>query len=255
MSDAPYDLLLHSQWPSDIVTVPSEMSIIGFAVEYRAHSSNANKNQLQIDLSTAQCQRKAVGLPDRIVYGATCWKGEFNIYASWWNTGTRITFGQMHGTLNLNEPVDVLRCFCFLRNLQRYLLSDLITELQALEPTVAARRLKTFRWRMEDRHWNTEAARNQRRTDDGGADNRASDGEDGKLDGMSFSEGMIEEEMDGLSEHELDMWTAASEGYKREAAEALAELGGRPSPLDSIKARLPTVQSLPHASGLLGFHD
>lgn len=60
------------------------LSIIGFASEYKRSQSAQTQNQLAMDLVTAQSQRKALGLKNDIVYGATVAAGKFRIFASWW---------------------------------------------------------------------------------------------------------------------------------------------------------------------------
>ena len=48
-----------------------------------------NKNQLLMDLRAAQHQRRALGLPSRIIWGATCSKGQFEVFSSEWEDNVR----------------------------------------------------------------------------------------------------------------------------------------------------------------------
>ncbi|KAF8577632.1 hypothetical protein K439DRAFT_1664141 [Ramaria rubella] len=78
------DILVESQWASSYVNSPEVTSTIVFPAEYKRYSPTSSRHQLMMDLTTAQCQRKAIGLADAILYGATVDQGQFCIYASWW---------------------------------------------------------------------------------------------------------------------------------------------------------------------------
>ncbi|KAF8592607.1 hypothetical protein K439DRAFT_1610381 [Ramaria rubella] len=138
------DILVESQWASGYVNSPEVASIIAFPAEYRRYSSTSSRHQLMMDLTTAQCQRKAIGLADAILYGATVDQGQFCIYVSWWKTTTG-------GTLTLKDPIDLLRCFFFLRRLRHRCVGDMTREFANHDPSYAAHSLATFKWRMKDR--------------------------------------------------------------------------------------------------------
>jgi hypothetical protein len=61
-------------------------TLIIFAGEFKNVSGNRNKNQLLINFRAAQSQRLALGLPDTIIWGATCAMGQFTVYSSVWNS-------------------------------------------------------------------------------------------------------------------------------------------------------------------------
>ncbi|KAF8587477.1 hypothetical protein K439DRAFT_1659022 [Ramaria rubella] len=147
-----FDVVQESQWTSNVTVTPKVTSIITFAVEYKSRSEISAQHQLMMDLTTAQCQRKAVGLPDATLYGVTVCQSQLRIYASWWVSG-RISFGQPRtgGTLDLNKPIDVLRCFFFFRMLRRRFVGRMTDEFATRDPSAAVQSLETFRWRMEDR--------------------------------------------------------------------------------------------------------
>ncbi|KDQ06930.1 hypothetical protein BOTBODRAFT_192750 [Botryobasidium botryosum FD-172 SS1] len=95
------------------------VSLIGFAVQYEvfdARSGSDNRWLLAI-LATAQSQRRALGLPDRMIYGASVSSGRCWIYASCWskvNRIDRILVGNMQHLLLLWQPYDIVRWYVFL---------------------------------------------------------------------------------------------------------------------------------------------
>ncbi|KAF8224543.1 hypothetical protein L208DRAFT_1381041 [Tricholoma matsutake] len=66
-------------------TVEDENSLMDFCGEFKKRPGFYNRNQLLIDLRTAQSQRRAFGLPDIIVWGAVCAAGRFQVYSSNWS--------------------------------------------------------------------------------------------------------------------------------------------------------------------------
>jgi hypothetical protein len=63
-----------------------DFSIIAFPGEFKKDDTAYNKNQLIMVLTTAQSQRKALGLKDTIIMGATGCRGHVTIYSSYWHT-------------------------------------------------------------------------------------------------------------------------------------------------------------------------
>jgi hypothetical protein len=86
-----------------------------------------------IDMATSQSQQRALGM-NEIIWGATCAAGEFEIFSSRRSPknvrdlylthnvvpdvpATQQTYISSHGTLNLTDPVNFLKCYSFLANL------------------------------------------------------------------------------------------------------------------------------------------
>jgi hypothetical protein len=59
-------------------------SLILFLGEFKKVDGLRNQNQLVLDFATAQSQRSALGLPDAVIWGATCAVGQFKVYSSSW---------------------------------------------------------------------------------------------------------------------------------------------------------------------------
>src|SRR5580698_8101018 len=57
-------------------------SVIVFPGEFK--KAIGNRNQLVVDFGAAQHQRRALGLKDVVIWGATCAMGEFILYSSEW---------------------------------------------------------------------------------------------------------------------------------------------------------------------------
>ncbi|KAF8584841.1 hypothetical protein K439DRAFT_1106264 [Ramaria rubella] len=218
-----FDPLSESQWASDIKAGPQVTSIIGFAGEYKSRLSTSTHHQLIMDLTTAQCQRKAIGLPNATLYGVTVHQGEFSIYASWWMPD-RIAFGQSRNgrTFNLNDPIDLLRCFFFLRMLRPRIIGNMGDEFANLSPSAAVQSLATFRWRMEDRRkhpskWLHSGNESEHRK------KRRSAQQESMNEVPSLCED--EDEIEDFTRQELDAWSDTRDTYRQEAATLLSELG------------------------------
>jgi len=102
--------------------------------------------------------------------------------------------------------------------------------------------LTKFHWRMDARPCGAEASRKLRRSEMDDARWDPSSGEkpgeaDDMDDDLDLSDGAMEG-AEGFTQNELDLWMETSEGDKREAAAALAELGGMSRPLAVIKTML-----------------
>jgi hypothetical protein len=62
-----------------------DRSVILFAVEHKKATGEASANRLAYDLSTALSHRRALGMPDASLYGATCDDGKFTLYEARWS--------------------------------------------------------------------------------------------------------------------------------------------------------------------------
>jgi hypothetical protein len=60
-------------------------SLIAFIGELKKPGGRRNQNQLVLDFATAQYQRYALGLPDRVIWGVECSMGCFGVYSSNWS--------------------------------------------------------------------------------------------------------------------------------------------------------------------------
>ncbi|KAG9035002.1 hypothetical protein FRB95_012292 [Tulasnella sp. JGI-2019a] len=61
-----------------------DVSTILFAVEFKRNVASTNRNQLIMDLSAAQYHRRALGLKQKVLFGATSVNGSLKFYASQW---------------------------------------------------------------------------------------------------------------------------------------------------------------------------
>jgi hypothetical protein len=71
-------------------------SIIGFLAEHKRDDAATNMNQLIMVLTTAQSQRRALGLKNSVIMGATACRGNVLIFSSFWgdpdeSVGSHIT--------------------------------------------------------------------------------------------------------------------------------------------------------------------
>ncbi|KAF8587482.1 hypothetical protein K439DRAFT_1548195 [Ramaria rubella] len=147
-----FGVVKESQWTSSVTVTPKATSIITFAVEYKSRSEIFAKRQLIMDLTTAQCQHKAIGLPDAILYGVTVCKSQLRIYASCWMICLDLIIQLCTGgTPDLNIPIDILRCFFFFHMLQHWFIDHMAGEFATHDPSAAVQSLETFHWRIEDR--------------------------------------------------------------------------------------------------------
>ncbi|KAF8591401.1 hypothetical protein K439DRAFT_1626819 [Ramaria rubella] len=136
-------------------------------------------------------------------------------------------------TLDLNDPIDVLRFFFFLRMLRRRFVDDMAREYAAHDPSAAVRSLQTLRWRMKDRPQTP-----SKRSCTGGDD---SEPQAHEPRGSSQQDHKDEVGIEDFTRQELEEWSETREGYQHEAAIARAQLGGKPNSFDVIKALLPEV--------------
>ncbi|KAF5386982.1 hypothetical protein D9615_002100 [Tricholomella constricta] len=111
-----------------------DFSIIAFPGEFKKDDSVYNKNQLIMVLTTAQSQRRALGLEDTIVMGATGCRGRVAIYSSYWlanSEGDFVLYIYAHKQeFYLGNPVDVIRLYVFCSKLEKYLQDNFASELR-----------------------------------------------------------------------------------------------------------------------------
>ncbi|KAF8638418.1 hypothetical protein AX17_002225, partial [Amanita inopinata Kibby_2008] len=92
----------------------SHFSLISFPVEMRRISDRRNTDQLTLALSTAQSQRRALGIENSIIWGATYYLGQFVVYSAEWVDDCIVL--ARHHMWKLYKPVELLNCFTFLCN-------------------------------------------------------------------------------------------------------------------------------------------
>ncbi|KDQ12981.1 hypothetical protein BOTBODRAFT_34121 [Botryobasidium botryosum FD-172 SS1] len=127
----------------------ASVSIIGFAVQYEIYDSKRREDgrPLGAILSTAQSQRRALGLKDATIYGATIVCGECRVFASWWDRHSRICFGPTGHFFRFWQSYDLVRWYvllCKIRTKVRELDVDLGENYALGDPSGAAA------WRASD---------------------------------------------------------------------------------------------------------
>ncbi|KAF5377878.1 hypothetical protein D9615_006677 [Tricholomella constricta] len=65
--------------------IADKNSLIDFCGEFKKRPNFQNRNQLLLDLRTAQSQRRAFGLPNTILWGAVYSAGQFEVISSNWS--------------------------------------------------------------------------------------------------------------------------------------------------------------------------
>ncbi|KDQ17242.1 hypothetical protein BOTBODRAFT_30057 [Botryobasidium botryosum FD-172 SS1] len=106
-------------------TWPEAFSIIGFACEFELSGEGKAARKLAVDLSTAQSQRKSLGLPDEVIYGIIR-DGSIQVYACWWQADesgeSKIWFRRVNGGFDLKHPVQVIKFYIFLSKMHDHIM-------------------------------------------------------------------------------------------------------------------------------------
>jgi hypothetical protein len=71
-------------------TATDTVSLIVFAAEFKRCEADGNFHQLIYDLSTAQPHRRALSLPDQIIFGAVSAQSVVEIHGSWRDENVRL---------------------------------------------------------------------------------------------------------------------------------------------------------------------
>jgi len=125
-------------------------SIIALPMEYRRreHPFNVAPSQLVLDLATAQNQRRALGLPARVLYGMVYHDGALRVFsASWVNGLLHIYFHKAYMIVTQREFISA---YCFLSKVREYV-AELHDELESIDVPKALRSIQANRWRAQDR--------------------------------------------------------------------------------------------------------
>ena len=73
-------------------TIENRTTIILFAMEAKRDVDEAGVTRICYDLSTAQSQRRALGLKDEVMFGCVFADGTAKIFASYWSEQVRFYF-------------------------------------------------------------------------------------------------------------------------------------------------------------------
>ncbi|KAF9024631.1 hypothetical protein BDZ89DRAFT_1068889 [Hymenopellis radicata] len=97
------------------------------AVLFEHKTSKHRFEQLCMDFTTAQLQRRALHLKERILFGFALGDDGVSVYASFWSNGTIcVSQSPVHVfSFSNNIPLQVLRLFLFLRRLAKKIAPDL----------------------------------------------------------------------------------------------------------------------------------
>ncbi|KAG9025321.1 hypothetical protein FRB95_010269 [Tulasnella sp. JGI-2019a] len=130
------------------------MSIILFAVEFKGKDVSTNRNRLIMDLSTAQYQRRALGLKREVLFGASSSiNGTLQFYASQWGPlhaegrDTEMIFVYPVGTrYDITQPIPYLKCHFILCNMKDRHLDNLVKDFHVMKGAGIAVAAKQNAW-------------------------------------------------------------------------------------------------------------
>jgi len=209
---------------------PTSFSLILFAGEFKRVPGQRNINQLLMSLSTAQHHRRALGLDDAVIFGATSAQGIFDVTASWW-TGNYVLYGPA-AKFDLNDPVGFLQCYFFLCKLHDVHFPTMVAEIW--DYSIAVQSLRSHPWRADDA-----PSRKKRRLP-------------GPSEGSRDNGGNVEGDHD-LEQEEEEAWTQAYSVWRAEGEAETKTTGGGVSfesllkcldPADPIDQRLRSQESI-----------
>ncbi|KAG8984869.1 hypothetical protein FRB93_006218 [Tulasnella sp. JGI-2019a] len=131
----------------------TDISIILFAAEFKRKVASTNRNQLIMDLSSAQYHRRALGLKQEVLFGATFVNGCLQFYASQWaflrgdEMDNEMIFVYPVGTrYDISQPISYLRCHSILCNMNDRHFHNLAEEFQGMEGLDIAVAAKKNSW-------------------------------------------------------------------------------------------------------------
>ncbi|KDQ59697.1 hypothetical protein JAAARDRAFT_33274 [Jaapia argillacea MUCL 33604] len=143
----------HMYWPSSASASNDDfgsLTFILFAGEFKRESGARNKNQLVMDLCTAQYHRRALRL-DQIVFGATHSAKRWRVYGSWWVWGNGDDVcDKLHMTevcsMDLTIPIEFIKCYSFLCALGIHL-EEMDEQIAKLDPDKVMKTIVKKPWR------------------------------------------------------------------------------------------------------------
>ncbi|KAG9013120.1 hypothetical protein FRB94_003560 [Tulasnella sp. JGI-2019a] len=129
-----------------------KISIILFAAEFKHTVASTNRNQLIMGLSTAQYQRRALGLKKEVLFGGSSVNGLLQFYAAQWgpsdeNPNTEAIFVYPVGKrYDISQPIPYLQCHSILCSMKDRHFGNLVKEFQAKKGADIAVTVKTNPW-------------------------------------------------------------------------------------------------------------
>ncbi|OBZ66162.1 hypothetical protein A0H81_13770 [Grifola frondosa] len=133
----------HTQWSPG--TSDGSPSLIVLPCEYKNTNQSSNCNKVIMDFGTAQSQRRAIGLKDRVIFGIAGAAGRVTVLSSWWN-GDKINYAK-HATWELTLPLRFIEFYMFLCNLAAYMRRSMQAELQEYDIIKGAVTVQDHLWR------------------------------------------------------------------------------------------------------------
>ncbi|KAL5501178.1 hypothetical protein ACEPAH_9565 [Sanghuangporus vaninii] len=113
---------ISSNWLVEFLMPPLKYLHVGaFALEAKRTKNSTAEHQIGMYLCSMQHQRRVLSLKDKVVYGATCVAGDFQLYASAWRD-QKLFFCPVETCIwDLKDPVQFIQCLYFLRALKIHL--------------------------------------------------------------------------------------------------------------------------------------
>ncbi|OBZ66164.1 hypothetical protein A0H81_13772 [Grifola frondosa] len=173
---------------------------------YKKTNQTSNSNQVIMDFGTAQSQRRALGLKDRVIFGIAGAAGRVTVLSSWWN-GDKINFIE-HERWDLSRPLKFIEFYMFLCNLAAYMRHSMQAELDEYDITKGAATVQDHLWRALEPPTRPPKAGSKR--------SRPSN--DDAHGGDSSSSADLPK--DDLEPKELDNWKVAREAWKADRKRA-----------------------------------
>jgi len=99
-----------------------------------------------MNLATGQFQRRALSLPNEIIFGAMYAAPAFRVFSSEWRADNSSTVFTSHKTWVFTDAIQFLQCYSFLCNLA-VLLSDFRNVFNDLKTEDIIESLKETAWR------------------------------------------------------------------------------------------------------------
>ncbi|KAL5513946.1 hypothetical protein ACEPAG_2707 [Sanghuangporus baumii] len=116
-----------------LVNSPKLTQIGAFALETKRDDSMVAERQLELDLCSMQFQRRMLSLENKTVYGATCVRGVFLLYASMWIEEGLACMPLNSCKWKITNPAQFVECLYFLLALKRHLDESLKDDFNSID--------------------------------------------------------------------------------------------------------------------------
>ncbi|OBZ66226.1 hypothetical protein A0H81_13786 [Grifola frondosa] len=222
----------HTQWypgPGDV-----SPSLIVLPCEYKKTNHASNCNRVIMDFGTAQSQRRALGLEDRVIFGIAGGARRVTVLSSWWN-GDKINFIE-HERWDLSRPLKFIEFYMFLCNLAAYMRRSIQADLHSYDIEKVAVTVQNNLWRAADPP--TRLSSTGSKSNDGALE--------GELDNPP------DFPRDDLEPNELDNWKASRDTWKSErkrAREGASESDGSILSKENRRGTVPKALTIKTRTG------